>query len=231
MVMSGSVTIDFGQPIPLFPLPSCVLLPHATIPLHIFEPRYRQMVGQSLRGRRLIAMAIFAGPAWREEYEGSPPVRPCVCVGYILRHERLPDGRFNILLQGLCRAKVLSESPHDTYRLAMLEPVEARSAMEIDLEDQRRSIEQLLADPVLKELAAISAIQNWLSDEIPTAALVDLAAMTFCENLEQRYRLLEEPDVQARAGWLLRTLQVTRRTMELARRHESGVEQRGYHLN
>ncbi|MCC6580972.1 MAG: LON peptidase substrate-binding domain-containing protein, partial [Phycisphaeraceae bacterium] len=214
--MSGTVTIDFRRPIPLFPLPTCVLLPHATIPLHIFEPRYRRMVAETMRERRLIAMATFEGTQWQTEYEGSPPLRPCVCVGYILRDERLADGRFNILLQGLCRAKIVREPWHEPYRLGLLEPVETQQAMEIDLEDQRKGIEHLLADPTLKDLAAVSAIQNWLSDEIPTTALVDLAAMTFCENLEQRYQLLEEADVQARAQWLLHMLQITRRTMHMA---------------
>lgn len=218
--MSETLTIDFRQPIPLFPLPNCVLLPHATIPLHIFETRYRKMVNDALDSRGLIAMASFEGGGWKEDYEGNPPLKDHVCVGYIVRHQRLDDGRINMLLQGACRAKVIEELPHHPYRKALLEPIERETPMEIDLVEHRVRIEALLNDPVLKELSSISAVQNWLSREIPTNALIDLATMTACDDFDDRYAMLSQSDAEKRAAWLEQWLRNTRQTLRTAKKFE-----------
>ena len=218
--MSETLTIDFRQPLPLFPLPNCVLLPHATIPLHIFEPRYREMTRDALDSRGLIAMALFEGDEWKADCEGAPPIRPFVCVGYIVRHQCLDDGRYNLLLQGACRAKVREEVPHEPYRMAMLEPPERQSQMEIALREHRGRLESLLKDPVLKELSSVAAVQNWLSKEIPTNALIDLMTMTMCEDIEQRYGMLIEANVDRRARWLEAWLRDTKQTLKTAKRFE-----------
>src|SRR6478672_7469926 len=88
--------------IPLFPLPNVVLFPRAILPLHIFEERYKAMTADALRGRREIAMALLR-PGWERDYHHKPAIEPVVCVGRILSHERLPDGKYNFLLQGLAR--------------------------------------------------------------------------------------------------------------------------------
>ncbi len=111
---------------PIFPLDHVTLLPQQVLPLHIFEARYRQMVEHALDGSGQIAMAVFDTEAWREQYHGRPPVRPAVCVGQIVQHEKLEDGRYNLLLQGVCRARILREeepSEERLYRTATLEPV------------------------------------------------------------------------------------------------------------
>jgi len=229
--MSNLLTIDFAKALPIFPLPNCVLLPHATIPLHIFEPRYRVMVADVLDDRRLIAMATFQGEAWKLNYKGNPPVRQTVCVGYIVRHNELEDGRYNILLQGVCRARVAQEVPNEPYRKAMLEPVETDAPMEIDMDERRGRLESLLGDPLLQQLASVSAIQNWLSGEIPTAVLVDLAIMTMCDDTESRYAMLSESRAGVRADWLEGLLGQTRRTLRIAERFGTGQSSDGVNLN
>ena len=208
--MSQSPVPDWRKPIPLFPLQHCVLLPHATIPLHIFEPRYRAMMASVLDSHGLIAMATFEGDAWMADYQGKPPIRPCVCVGLVVRHEKLPDGRYNLLLQGLARARVAREPPHDPYRVAMLEPVEPRTPMEIDLDDLRRTLEALLGDPGLTDHDGVAAVRNIVSGEIPTAVLIDLAALACMQDNEQRYAMLAEPDAAARGRMLVRWLRHAR---------------------
>src|SRR5262245_52740264 len=88
----------------LFPLPNLVLFPNVAQPLHIFEPRYRQLMADALADDRLITMALLR-PGWEQDYHKSPPLYPVACVGRIAQEQRLPDGRFNLLLQGLCRAR------------------------------------------------------------------------------------------------------------------------------
>lgn len=229
--MSETLSIDFAQPIPVFPLPQCALLPHATIPLHVFEARYRRMVRDALGDNRLIAMATFEGLDWKDDYQGSPPIRPCVCIGYLIRHERLADGRYNVLLQGICRARVLHEMSNASYRTALLEPTESRPAMEIDLDEQRSVIEQLLDQPPLRELASVSAIHNWLSPEIPTPAAVDLAIMTITDDTEARYRMLAEPDATLRGDWLIHELKHIRQVLLAAERMGECQTPDGWFLN
>src|SRR5688500_19036057 len=101
---------SYTGPVALFPLPTLVLFPHTIVPLHIFEPRYRAMVGDALLGDRLIAMALLK-PGWGKDYEGAPPVHEVVGVGRILRDERTGDGRYNILLEGIARARIEEHLP------------------------------------------------------------------------------------------------------------------------
>lgn len=224
--------IDFGKLIPIFPLPQCVLLPHATIPLHIFEPRYRRMVSDVLDSHGLIAMGCFEGDRWRSEYQGHPPIRKVLCVGYVVRHETLPDGLYNILLQGLTRAELIEEPDGETmYRTGRFQMLDNAPIDEDRLAAQRQQIEDLLHDAEVRRLSAVSSIHNWLSDEIPTPALLDLTAMSLCEDSDKRYQVLREPDVHVRAEILIDQLEGLRRTLLLAGRFGSGKTDDGLTLN
>src|SRR5437762_13434668 len=109
--------------VPLFPLPSVVLFPRAVLPLHIFEERYKAMTADALRARRRIAMALLK-PGWERDYYQRPAIEPVVCVGMIVSHERLSDGKYNFLLQGQVRARIVRElATAAPYRLAELEPL------------------------------------------------------------------------------------------------------------
>lgn len=230
--MGSPVDVDFDRPIPLFPLPSCVILPHTTSPLHIFEKRYREMICDVLADRKLVAMTMFAGDAWEKDYEGTPPLRPVVCVGYIVKHEKTPDGRYYVLLHGVCRARIKDELPmRSLYREAILCSIESADTMNIDLEYSRDQLRRLLEDPLVQQLTGVKGIRNWLNEDVPTESLVDLAAVTVCEDSEARYRLLAEPDAEIRAQWLIQFLQQARHTFKLAQRHESGAVDGGDYLN
>ncbi|WP_428389559.1 LON peptidase substrate-binding domain-containing protein [Mucisphaera sp.] len=223
--------VDFSQPVPLFPLANCVLLPHATIRLHIFEPRYRAMVEDALNGPRLIAMAVFNDPRWKSNYADNLILHTAACLGYIVRDTQLPDGRYNILLQGLTRCRITTELEHEPYRLAHLEPLETNPTLEIDLTDTRTRLETLIADPKLGELAAIQAVRNLLNHDLPTNALIDLACLTLCEETEPRYQLLSEPNPHTRAAWLEHHLHHLRDTVTKALRSATGDTDTGIYLN
>ena len=94
------ITHAFPKRLPVFPLNSAVLLPGAVLPLHIFEPRYREMVTDMLAAESLVAMA-YLEPCDPEVYETRPPFRRTVCVGRLLHHEALENGRSNIALLGI----------------------------------------------------------------------------------------------------------------------------------
>src|SRR5712691_309361 len=108
--MSDSATglSGFGGTVRLFPLPNLVLFPHVVQPLHVFEPRYRDLTTDALDGDNLVAMALLK-PDWESDQGDRPPIHPVVCLGRIVANQRLDDGRFLLLLRGLSRARVVQE--------------------------------------------------------------------------------------------------------------------------
>src|SRR3978361_134440 len=94
--------------IPLFPLPNVVLFPRALLPLHIFEERYKAMTANAVAGDRQIAMALLR-PGREKSYYPRPSIEAVVCVGTIVGHERLADGKYNFLVEGRLRARVERE--------------------------------------------------------------------------------------------------------------------------
>src|SRR6185295_7804809 len=111
--------------IPLFPLPEVVLFPGVDRPLLIYEPRYREMVADALKGDRTIGMVLLR-PGFEKDYDGRPPIYSVGCAGVIQESEQLPDGRYIILLRGLTTFRVLSEDQRKPYRLARVEAIPAR---------------------------------------------------------------------------------------------------------
>jgi Lon protease-like protein len=208
MTQTEQVTINFNRPLPLFPLPNAVLLPHSVLPLHVFEPRYRQMTREALDGPGLIAMAMFDGEVGQDAYyHGQPPLKPTVCVGYIERYEPLQDGRYLLLLRGLCRARIIEEKPStEPYRAAMLEPIEWPPMPDEQLADERERIRERLEDPALASVDGVDELRELTGHEVPTVGLIDLAIATICDDPDQRYRMLQETDPAERAAWLVRKL-------------------------
>jgi uncharacterized protein len=116
--------------IPIFPLPGVVLLPGTLLPLHIFEPRYRAMVADALEGERTIGMAMWAPGA--EADAGEPRILSVGGAGEIVESERLGDGRYNIVLEGRFRFRILDEAPPAPYRIARVVEVPSRPLIEAE---------------------------------------------------------------------------------------------------
>jgi uncharacterized protein len=189
--------------IPLFPLPNVVLFPHVFLPLHIFEPRYRGMVADALRGDRIIGMVLLR-PGWEDDYEGRPPVYPVGCAGLITNAERLPDGRFNIVLQGLERFRILDEDGSAAYRQARVDglgedaALEDKSAMQL----ARRRLESLLVPH--HEGAADPKLPPSMPDEDLVNALAQYLEL---EPVEKQ-ALLERDGLLARCHSLIELLEM-----------------------
>ena len=103
--------------IPLFPLPNVVLFPNVCLPLNIFEPRYREMVADSLDADRIIGMVLLR-PGWEGQYEGRPLIYDVGCAGLITHVEQHGDGRYNLVLRGLHKFRVREEDHSRRYRVA-----------------------------------------------------------------------------------------------------------------
>jgi Lon protease-like protein len=102
--------------LPLFPLSNVVLFPGCLAPLHVFEPRYRQMTAEALKGERMIGM-VTVRPENVQDISGDPPLYEIGCAGFITRFEKLADGRYNVVLQGTQRFEILAEELPQGQRL------------------------------------------------------------------------------------------------------------------
>jgi Lon protease-like protein len=120
---SGSATTTpLPAEIPIFPLSDVTLFPNSTQPFHIFEARYRAMVADALASDSIIGMVMLQ-PGFQADYEGRPPVFAVGCAGVIIASEQLPDGRYNIVLQGLAKFRIRGEDQTLQYRMAEIEEI------------------------------------------------------------------------------------------------------------
>ena len=193
--------------LPLFPLPNVVLFPNVFLPLHIFEPRYREMVADALASDRMIGMVMLRSSREGED-EGRPPVYSVACSGVITHVERLPDGCYNIVLRGLERVRILEEEASLPYRRAIVESLPDPPISPDDraaIRNQRAKLEALLAPAVERQEAQIApgrgeaAIPAAMPDEDLIHALAQYLDL---EPLEKQ-ALLERPGLRTRAESLV----------------------------
>ena len=191
--------------LPLFPLPNVVLFPNVFLPLHIFEPRYREMVRDAINGDRLIGMVLLR-PGWKDDYEGRPPVYPIGCSGVMTHVEHARDGRYNIVLRGLARFRIVSEDHARSYRRAIVEPLGERDLGNDDraaIRSQRAKLEALLA-PAVEHAPAESRIPAAMSDE----DLINALAQYLDLDPLEKQALLELHCLRSRAESLVELLEM-----------------------
>jgi Lon protease-like protein len=199
--------------IPLFPLPDVVLFPNVCLPLHIFEPRYREMTADALAGDRIIGMVLLR-PGWEGHYDGRPAIYDVGCAGVITHAERMADGRYNLVLRGMQKLRVLRENHERSYRRAEVEAI-MEPLSEADREmmhAERRRLESLLvpqpqgrgADPKMPpsmpDEELVNALAQYLDLEV-----VEKQALLERDGLVRRCRslieLLEMKVIVSRHRW------------------------------
>jgi Lon protease-like protein len=181
--------------LPLFPLPNLVFFPHTRMPLHVFEPRYRQMVQDALEADERFGIVLLR-PGWESEYFGAPPVYECGTVGTIEHAVPLEDGRYNIVVRGDVRFRIVEEVSRVPYRTARViaEPdlspgVTEAYAQREWLADVSRQYLQYLPDQT-----AVPEIETVSLDALTNALIMSLNLDT-----HEKQKLLELRDVVARA--------------------------------
>lgn len=191
--------------VPLFPLPGVVLFPRAVLPLHIYEERYKAMTAAALCGDRQIAMALLC-PGWERDYYQRPAIEPVVCIGTILSHEKLPDGKYNFLLQGHTRAKLIREIEGMPYRLASLEPIVETEVMETDLESERRRVARLFENGPLASISIAEQFRQIIAGPLPTSDVADLVAFNLVQDASLKLSLLADGDIRRRVARTIQAL-------------------------
>ena len=183
--------------IPIFPLPNVVLFPSVCLPLHIFEPRYRQMLADALSGDRIIGMVLRK--AGREPGP-APPVYDIGCAGLITHAERLPDGRSNIVLRGIERFRIVAEVGGRAYRRAEIAPLP-----ETDSERIRGELRRLRSrlDPLLAGQFDDARWRRMVPADMGDDALVNTLAQYLDLEPVEKQALLEQGDVAGRSRALI----------------------------
>ncbi|HIE42974.1 MAG TPA: hypothetical protein EYP95_07115 [Nitrospinaceae bacterium] len=190
--------------IPLFPLPSSVFYPGTPLPLHIFEPRYRQMTTDALEGERKIGMVLLK-PDWEATYFDRPELYTIGCVGSIEKEIRHPNGKFNFTLVGLRRFRILKELDGKPYRRAEIKLLEELNEQEIG-EEPNVTRDGLIG--LYREFISLIPQGNSLKEEPDwnlgdkLSQFIDRFAYRMDLNLEQKQTFLEEQDVFRRAKFL-----------------------------
>ena len=168
--------------LPIFPLPNCVLLPGGLLPLHVFEPRYRELTRDCLAGHQLMGVARLR-PGYESTYYGRPPVYERFGVGKIICSEELPDGRFALLLRGVARVELARELPADRqYRLVEARELRDAECDPTDARDHHHKLVTLcdrLAEVIeeggsqLRELARAFESPGACADAVAAALIMD----------------------------------------------------------
>lgn len=181
--------------LPLFPLPNIVFFPHTRLPLHVFEPRYRQMVQDALESDERFGIVLLR-PGWESDYFGAPAVYECGTVGTIEQAVPLDDGRYNIVVRGDVRFRILEEVSRVPYRTARViaEPDPAPRA------EEAYAQREWLADvskQYLRYLPDQSAVPE--IETVSLDALTNALIMSLNLDMEEKQKLLEQDDLLARA--------------------------------
>ena len=187
--------------IPIFPLQDVMLFPGVPRPLHIFEPRYREMMLYALAGDRIIGMVMLQ-PGHERDYYGTPPIYPVGCAGVIENVEALPDGRYNVVLRGLTKFRVNSENQTFAYRIAEVDAIPEKLT-----DDDRDALRQLRPE-LLEMLATLAPLgQESTPEELPDEELVNGLAQFLAMEPRDRMNLLELSGPLERAIALLALLE------------------------
>jgi len=198
MVGPMETEITVPEEIPVMTLPQLTFFPQALLPLHIFEPRYRQMLRDVLASNRLFAVAAVDPHRLQDPQQFEPPCR-IASVGIVRACQKNDNGTANLLLQGLCRVEILHIIGEEPYRRIQVRALASTNDDPADENGQLRSDLLRLLTIRRKQGANTSAeMTEFLRSVDDPETFVDLAAFGLCEDPQLKQRLLETLDVHRR---------------------------------
>ena len=182
------------QIVPLFALPDVILFPGLVLPLHIFEPRYRQMVGDVLDGSGEIVLGTVLG-ATSTELAGSPPIENIAGLGRIEHYRKLEEGRFDILLNGTARVRAEEVESERLYRQVSVEIIEEDPCSSRETEE--------LKPQLLRALNELSDTALDLPAEMSVGLLSDLLLARLSLPPAKQHALYANTNISDRARAVL----------------------------
>ncbi|MDB4561360.1 LON peptidase substrate-binding domain-containing protein [bacterium] len=199
---------DFDGRVRLFPLPEMVLFPHAMQPLHIFEPRYCEMLSEALAGDHLIAMSTLTGGDLGGVLT-DPPIASTVCLGRIISHAEVEEGRHNVLLVGVRRAQVVTElDAGRPFRMATVDvlddiypPTGATERGQL-----KNDLLEAFGEVIPASVNAQQNLHDLMAGQMGLGPITDIISYTLPFEVVEKLRLLSDSNVDSRAAELVRLL-------------------------
>ncbi len=185
--------------VPLFPLPNVLLYPSAILPLHVFEERYVQMVEDMVaQGQDQIVLGLLEG-GWEDDYFERPPVHAVAGLGKLLHTGPKMDGRYNILVQGVERVRIVDEPEVPTlYRQVAVERIEEQRPEGPEAEAIRLALRDGLIDFADGSLM--------VEARAPLGYLADVLLVALPHDIAEKQQLFAISDQRARAERVLELL-------------------------
>ena len=191
---------------PIFPLPETVFFPHVALPLHLFEPRYRQMGEDASKGDGLLVVVLLK-PGWKVDYESTPPVHDIATLGRLVEHERLEDGRFRIVLRGVERVRILEPEASELaegklYRVRRIEPAREHSPEPSEATSALLRAVRSRWNELLQKSGRSEPESQRVPDDAPFEELVNHVATFVDIPPHEKQKLLDEDNLIIRAARL-----------------------------
>lgn len=224
--------LEVPDKVPVMTLPNTVFFPQALLPLHIFEPRYVEMLKHVLAGNRIFAVArLKQSPATAAQAE-EEPAHEIATVGIIRACQEAPDNTANLLLQGISRITIRATVQEEPYRIIAIEPLVTtaggnRTQLEIMRLEVMRLLElrKRLGTPMPKGMA------QFLESIDDVDAFADVAAFNLCDDAAFKQRLLEQLDTRQRLTDFATHLKAEIERQKLRRKLQGGLDEEGIAMN
>jgi Lon protease-like protein len=200
--MDQSVTLP--DQVPVMPLPGALLFPNALLPLHIFEPRYQQMLEFALREHRMLSVALIKPQ--RSQWKSTDDFFHIAGVGLIRACVGRGDGTSNLILQGLRRARLTYFEQNAPFPIARIEPLKSETSTSVETEALGVKVIELYSKLKTEGRQLPEKVDQYLSHLSDMEMLADLMAATFVNDPFRRQQLLEELSLNRRLRLVIQYL-------------------------
>ena len=196
--------VELPAAVPVMPLPGVLLFPNALLPLHIFEPRFREMLARALDDYRMICVALVKPE--RQQWRTSTDFFSVSTVGLIRACIGRSDGTSDLILQGIRRVKFSDFEQEAPFPIARIKPLKTRAKPTVETDALATKVVELYTQLKSREGALPEKIDRYLGEMSDPEMLADLIASTFVSGATRRQQLLEELDLNKRLRLLIQYL-------------------------
>jgi Lon protease-like protein len=197
-------TVELPNAVPVMPLTGVLLFPNALLPLHIFEPRFREMLARALGDDRMLCVALVRPE--RPEWRTSADFFPVSTVGLIRACVERSDGTSDLILQGIRRVKFSEFEQESPFPIARIKPLKTRTELTVETDALAAKVLEFYTRLKESGRELPEKIDRYLSEMSDPEMLADLIAATFISDSTRRQQLLEELDLNQRLRLLIQFL-------------------------
>ena len=197
-------SIPLPAAVPVMPLPGVLLFPNALLPLHIFEPRFRQMLEQALLADRMLCVALVRPE--RHHWRTSDDFFPISTIGLIRACVGREDGTSDLILQGMQRVKFTGFDQETPFPIARIKALKTRTKLTVETDALSAKVMEFYTQLRNSGRELPEKIDRYLNEMSDPEMLADLIAATFISDAARRQQLLEELDLNQRLRLLIQYL-------------------------